>query len=140
MLSYLPVARRKCRTYPHYPVDHDPDQGSKMSKGNVATTSIEVSDFGPIVQATVELRPLTIFVGPSNTGKSYLAMLVYALHRFANGSDSGLGLPFFDAFRRSPTIDHTNTITDEDGDVLEALMWNVLASDRMMGSFLFPTT
>ena len=44
---------------------------------------IEVSakDFGPIVRGTVELKPLTIFVGPSNTGKSYMATLVYALHR-----------------------------------------------------------
>ena len=29
----------------------------------------------------MDLRPLTVFVGPSNTGKSYLAILVYALHR-----------------------------------------------------------
>lgn len=101
-----------------------------MSQGNVATsTSIKVSDFGPIVRAAVELRPLTVFVGPSNTGKSYLAMLVYALHRFANGSRSGLGLPFFDAFGQSPTIDHTSTITDEDVDTLEAWMSGVLASN-----------
>lgn len=46
------------------------------------TLVVEVSDFGPIVEARVELRPLTVFVGPSNTGKSYLAMLIYALHRF----------------------------------------------------------
>ena len=43
---------------------------------------LEVSDFGPIVNAKVDLRPLTVFVGPSNTGKSYLAMLIYALHQF----------------------------------------------------------
>ncbi len=42
---------------------------------------IEVADFGPIVEARVDLRPLTVFVGPSNTGKSYLAILIYALHR-----------------------------------------------------------
>ncbi len=42
---------------------------------------IEVADFGPIVRASVDVRPLTVFAGPSNTGKSYLAMLVYALHR-----------------------------------------------------------
>ena len=46
---------------------------------------IEVTDFGPIAKAKVELRPLTVFVGPSNTGKSYLAMLIYALHRFFGG-------------------------------------------------------
>ena len=43
---------------------------------------IEVSDFGPIVNAKVDLRPLTLFVGPNNAGKSYVAMLIYALHRF----------------------------------------------------------
>lgn len=43
---------------------------------------LEVQDFGPIVSASVDLRPLTVFIGPSNTGKSYLAILIYALHRF----------------------------------------------------------
>ena len=46
---------------------------------------IEVSNFGPIVEANIELRPLTVFVGPSNTGKSYLATLIYALHRYFSG-------------------------------------------------------
>ena len=51
---------------------------------------IEVADFGPIVHASVDVRPLTVFAGPSNTGKSYLAMLVYALHRcFGPSSRSG---------------------------------------------------
>ena len=41
---------------------------------------ISVSDYGPIAEAKdIELRPLTVFVGPSNTGKSYLAALIYAL-------------------------------------------------------------
>ncbi len=42
---------------------------------------VEVRDFGPIAEADIALRPLTVFVGPSNTGKSYLAMLLYALHK-----------------------------------------------------------
>ena len=45
---------------------------------------VEVSEYGPIAEAQVELRPLTVFIGPSNTGKSYLAILIYALHRFFN--------------------------------------------------------
>ena len=45
-------------------------------------TTLSVKDFGPIVEATVELRPFTVFVGASNTGKSYLAILLYALHQF----------------------------------------------------------
>ena len=62
---------------------------------------LEVTDFGPIVEARVDLRPLTVFVGPSNTGKSYLAILIYALHRVFGGDPRfrgrGLirtGLPF----------------------------------------------
>ena len=45
---------------------------------------ISVSNYGPIAEAKdVELCPLTVLVGPSNTGKSYLAILIYALfHSF----------------------------------------------------------
>ena len=42
---------------------------------------IDIEYFGPIQQARVDVRPLTVFIGPSNTGKSYLAVLIYALHR-----------------------------------------------------------
>ena len=41
---------------------------------------INVENFGPIAEANIDLRPLTVFVGPSNTGKTYFATLVYALH------------------------------------------------------------
>ena len=43
---------------------------------------VKVKNFGPILEGDIQIRPLTVFVGPSNTGKSYLAMLIYALHRF----------------------------------------------------------
>ena len=46
-------------------------------------TRLVVTDFGPIARAEVTLRPLTLFVGPSHTGKSVLATLLYALHRNA---------------------------------------------------------
>ena len=51
------------------------------------TLEIEVTDFGPIVEAKVDLRPLTVFIGPSNTGKSYLAILIYALHRYFSNDE-----------------------------------------------------
>ena len=56
----------------------DSQESDRSGTGNY---SLEVENFGPIVSANVEFRPLTVFVGPSNTGKSYLAILVYALHR-----------------------------------------------------------
>ena len=60
---------------------------------------LSVSNFGPIAKAEIDLRPLTVFVGPSNTGKSYLAILIYALHRFFSrypgSGDQRRYFPFF---------------------------------------------
>lgn len=47
---------------------------------------IEVENFGPIEKAEIDLRPLTVFVGESNTGKTYFAALIYALHQSFDGS------------------------------------------------------
>ena len=52
---------------------------------NLKNLELEVSNFGPIQDAKIDLRPLTVFAGPSNTGKSYMAILVYALHGFFGG-------------------------------------------------------
>ncbi len=61
---------------------------------------LEVSNFGPIAEARLDLRPLTVFVGPSNTGKSYLAILIYALHRYFSES----GWPGGRRFSRNPLM------------------------------------
>lgn len=41
---------------------------------------IEVKNFGPISEAKIDLRPLTVFVGPSNTGKTYMCTLMYMMN------------------------------------------------------------
>ena len=46
--------------------------------------TISVKNFGPIAEGSVDLKPLTIFVGPSNTGKSYMATAVHAVMRAAS--------------------------------------------------------
>ena len=46
---------------------------------------VSVTNFGPVRNGHVDLRPLSVFVGPSNTGKTYLAILVYALRRILGG-------------------------------------------------------
>ena len=46
---------------------------------------IKVANFGPIADAAVDLRPLTVFVGPGNAGKTYFASLIYALHKALEG-------------------------------------------------------
>ena len=41
--------------------------------------TVSVKNLGPIAEGTVDLKPLTIFVGPSNTGKSYMATAIYVV-------------------------------------------------------------
>ena len=40
---------------------------------------VSAKDFGPIIAGTVDLKPLTIFMGRSNTGKSYMAAAIHAI-------------------------------------------------------------
>ncbi len=73
--------------------------------------TLSVKDFGPIYNAEIELRPLTVFVGPSNTGKSYLAVLIYALHKFFN-SHEGKEPPFL--YISSPSFPDEAVIHGQD--------------------------
>lgn len=41
--------------------------------------SIQANQFGPVENASITLKPLTLFVGPNISGKSYIAQLIYAL-------------------------------------------------------------
>jgi len=50
---------------------------------------LTVKNFGPIKSAKVDVKPLTVFVGPSNTGKSYLAMLIYITTKAFKSLDRG---------------------------------------------------
>ena len=52
---------------------------------NLGNFRVNIKNFGPIESANVDLRPLTVFVGKSNTGKTYLATLIYVLHQELGG-------------------------------------------------------
>ena len=58
---------------------------------------IVAEHFGPIEKAEITLRPLTIFVGESNTGKTYLSTLIFALHRAFGRQRNGTHLEVFTA-------------------------------------------
>lgn len=40
---------------------------------------MKIRDFGPIKKAAISIRPLTIFIGPTNTGKSCASMLAHSI-------------------------------------------------------------
>jgi predicted ATPase len=50
----------------------------QQSVGGVPLT-LTAKDFGPINHCEITLRPLTLFIGPNNSGKSYLATLIHSL-------------------------------------------------------------
>ncbi len=41
--------------------------------------NIDLENFGPIKKGKIKIKPLTIFVGPNNSGKSYAAMLIHSI-------------------------------------------------------------
>ena len=45
------------------------------------TMSIEIEYFGPILRGKIDLKPLTLFVGPNGCGKSHAATLLYTMSR-----------------------------------------------------------
>ena len=64
--------------------DNNQDQDNKPPHG--PNLILNVENFGPIAEAkNIEFRPMTVFVGPSNTGKSYLARLLHAILKAKNG-------------------------------------------------------
>ena len=62
-------------------------QKTKEKQQQSPNVHIAVENFGPIEKAEIDLRPLTVFVGESNTGKTYLAALIYALYQTFEGFD-----------------------------------------------------
>ena len=65
--------------------NHEPSATSQTPEFGPLNVRLEVQDFGPVAQGSVQLRPLTVFVGPSNTGKTYLSLLIYALNDVFEG-------------------------------------------------------
>ena len=81
---------------------------------------LDVEDFGPIAKASVDLRPLTLFIGPSNTGKSYLATLVYALYQCFHVEE-------YDSYKRNYRYIY---------DLLDSVVDSLLNSDESSSSML----
>lgn len=85
---------------------------------------ISVKNFGPIEIGSVVLRPLTIFVGPSNTGKTYLAILIYALRRILGGFTR---LPVIHPTQyHSIGLDRRSDQSETDADTLEESVQELL--------------
>lgn len=56
---------------------------AKKSDSNGSPGSLEldvdIANFGPISRGKFKIKPLTILVGPNNSGKTYASMLIHAM-------------------------------------------------------------
>lgn len=64
---------------------HIIDSKPSSTGEETVNTYISVKNFGPIEKAEIDLRLLTVFVGENNTGKTYLAAIIYALYKHFGG-------------------------------------------------------
>lgn len=95
---------------------------------------LQVANFGPIESGAVDLRPLTVFVGPSNTGKTYFAVLIYALHRVLEGFPRlpGASSPFSFLTGLSPNMDVKMDTAIQEKAKLDTLLEKLKAEDRYL--------
>lgn len=53
--------------------------GAKSAPPPSINLNLAVRNFGPVTQGDINIRPLTILIGPNNSGKSYVAMLLRSI-------------------------------------------------------------
>lgn len=61
-----------------------------MSSSSSHPWTLEVEGFGPIIEAKIESAPLTLLVGDNNSGKSYLAILLWSVYQLGNSKPQNI--------------------------------------------------
>jgi len=70
---------------------------------------VEIKDFGPISDGVITLKPLTLFIGPNNSGKSYAAMLIHSIFESYTPTALPKRMPYF--MRRRLFLEHFDSNT-----------------------------
>ncbi len=109
---------------------------SKVANGFAAdAVKIDIRDFGPIRRGSMVLMPMTVLLGPNNSGKSYAALLVRSMFGSKRGSaPSGrVHKAEYIATTPKPTIDGSTPVRD---DVVEDLVGEFCNhfQERILGS------
>ncbi|MBA2278511.1 MAG: AAA family ATPase [Chloroflexia bacterium] len=76
--------------------DYEPQNGSPVvdfERAGASNIRLNVRNFGPVALADIDVKPLTVFIGPNNSGKSYIALLIYVLSKALTAQFSGF-FPF----------------------------------------------
>ena len=112
---------------------------------------VTVKNFGPVAESNnIEVSPMTIFVGRSNTGKSYLAMLIYSIFKTFTRDDYDAYIDGFSAkvpayvrrleeSKRRNLVDNLKKSRQVAFSEIEKhfLVWAEMVSEAWKGSFVY---
>ena len=59
--------------------DGAPERGRGGERPAPINLNLTIRNFGPVEHGSIDIRPLTILIGPNNSGKSYVAMLLRSI-------------------------------------------------------------
>lgn len=63
------------------PVFNVKETNGKEERDVSKNFNLEIKNFGPISSGSISIKPLTILIGPNQSGKSYASMLIYSIYR-----------------------------------------------------------
>ena len=75
---------------------------------------LKIKNFGPIDEATIQVGQFTVFAGPNNTGKTFVAKMLYSILSARNANHA---LVFFDTMAR--LIESELQLFEQAGQVIE---------------------
>ena len=106
----MPTRSKRTQTprRPALACQHEPSKQACPDRARMSATDLRlvVDNLGPLENASVSLKPLTVLIGRNNTGKTYLAQALYAARRAVHDS------------RRSPATPLTTEERTALGDLL----------------------
>jgi predicted ATPase len=83
---------------------------------------VEVKNFGPIKEGKVKLSPMTVFIGKNNSGKSYMAMLVYSLFFSHSGKKLTIPTELLKSSKEDDSPEAICAIADVVSDLLQRIL------------------
>lgn len=78
------------------------------------TLRLAVNNVGPLASGKIEIAPLTVIIGPNNSGKSVLAMLTYAATQAGSHHRNSFARPFYNVGTMVPSKSPLPQFEEED--------------------------